>query len=175
MNAQPKKALSAGELGALSPGELEKIQSISFLTSFTAQLVGLLLSWWPVVREHISLAQPVWDPQMPLQLFLESHILPWEFGLRPQKCEGQRLLVVLAMGPCRMSAPPQSPCRLLSAQPGQCCTLCSIRAQGCRDSLFLRLSLVSARQKECLTLLDQDSAGNKAQSTFWSGIASWDH
>lgn len=45
----------------------------------------------------------------------------------------------------------------------------------CRDSLFLRLSPVSARQKECLTLPAQHSAGNKTQSTFWSGIGSWDH
>lgn len=162
MNAQPKKTVGAGELGALSHGELEENQ-------VTALLISLLQSLW-----GSSLLGDLWSGStFPRPSLSEIPRHPCSLGWRDTSCIGSLgydLGGVRDRGfwQCWLRGPAarQHHHRAHAGCSGPCCTLCSIHAQGCRDSLFLRLSLVSARQKKCLTLPDQDSAGNKTQSTF---------
>lgn len=163
MNVQPKKTIGAGELGALSCGELENIQMISLLISFTAQLVGsssLGDLWlgstfsWPSLSEI---------PRCPAAWSGETHpaLGVWS---EPSELSGTEISGGAGCGALQDVSTITEP--MQTALSTDWSLLHTLLHPCCRDSLFLRLSLVSARQKECLTLSAQDSAGNKTQSTF---------
>ena len=169
VNAWPKKIIGAGKRGTCLCEELEKIQVMSLLISFAAQSAGLLLQL-PCLVTHLlgpaHLRSPgipaacPGEPLSPLGALAEASEVP---GIAAPGGAGYPVLqhVTTVAEPTHAA---------LSTAPGpccaRCCTHCFICALGCRDSLYLGLSLVGARQKERSTLPDQDSAGNKAQSTF---------
>lgn len=180
VDAWPKKTIGTGELGALSlwgvgddPGDLSPhlFHCTVCGSSPAAPLLGDLWagspSPWPSLRSPGIPATYPEEPCPPLGALPEASEAS---GIAAPGDAGYPVLqhITTIAEPMHTAFSPVSgPCW------ARCCTHCSICARGCRDSLYLGLSLVGAQQKKHSTLSGQNSAGNKAQSTFWSGIAGW--